>query len=502
MPMASFRFDRKKPKTRRNFGLLIFLSIGFGADAVPNAGRLLSENMVGYNLNCSIMVSEAACYARDGCSWCTTVGSAKESCVPWQSCAGPVGRCELITTAQACGQKALRRQEGIEMQGDDSCKWCTMESRCVTTSHQLKELRTTPDLGQCVGCDGAFDSGVVLDACGRCGGACTPPFVTVENQLCWCLGCDGVPFSHVRKDICGVCGGTNSTCTQFPFTAQQGIGIALALSGNFLISLSLNLQKYVHNLNEEMSGGAKSYTEIPLWWFGMFLMVTGESGNFLAYAYASATLVAPLGAITVISNCILAHYVLKEELRKRNILGVVLAIVGAVFIVTYAPGSDKQLTMELLEQYMSQGSFILFVLCILFTVIGLFLTSETYKKKYVVVYLLICSLLGCLTVMCVKGVSTALILTIRGKNAFHHLLPWVLVATLLGTGIVQIRILNLAMINFGASEVVPVYYVLFTFCSIVGGMVMYKEYHQHCPDDYPHCHHTLYFLLGCAVTFS
>ena len=66
-----------------------------------------------------------------------------------------------------------------------------------------------------------------------------------------------------------------------------------------------------------------------------------------------------------------------------------------------------------------------------------------------------------------------------------HRLPWVLVATLLGTGIVQIRILNLAMINFGASEVVPVYYVLFTFCSIVGGMVLYKEYHQHCPDDYP-----------------
>lgn len=50
----------------------------------------------------------------------------------------------------------------------------------------------------------------------------------------------------------------------------------------------------------------------------------------------------------------------------------------------------------------TQGSFILFILCIVFTVVGLFLLSDTYKKKYVVVYLLICSLLGCLTVMCVK----------------------------------------------------------------------------------------------------
>ena len=42
----------------------------------------------------------------------------------------------------------------------------------------------------------------------------------------------------------------------------------------------------------------------------------------------------------------------------------------------------------------------------------------------------------------------------------------------------QIRILNLAMMHFGASEVVPVYYVLFTLGSVLGGMVLYKEYHQ------------------------
>jgi len=40
--------------------------------------------------------------------------------------------------------------------------------------------------------------------------------------------------------------------------------------------------------------------------------------------------------------------------------------------------------------------------------------------------------------------------------------------------------LNLAMMHFGASEVVPVYYVLFTLGSVLGGMVLYKEYHQVC----------------------
>lgn len=128
--------------------------------------------------------------------------------------------------------------------------------------------------------------------------------------------------------------------TCFPFqslTKQERTGIALALCGNVLISVSLNTQKYAHNMNEVDSGGARSYVELPMWWLGMILMTLGETGNFLAYAYAPATLVAPLGAITVISNCILAHYVLREEINRRNVLGVVLAIVGAVFIVTYAP---------------------------------------------------------------------------------------------------------------------------------------------------------------------
>eukprot|EP00293_Proteomonas_sulcata_P006623 CAMPEP_0184329616 /NCGR_PEP_ID=MMETSP1049-20130417/144247_1 /TAXON_ID=77928 /ORGANISM="Proteomonas sulcata, Strain CCMP704" /LENGTH=467 /DNA_ID=CAMNT_0026651999 /DNA_START=27 /DNA_END=1430 /DNA_ORIENTATION=+ len=372
-----------------------------------------------------------------------------------------------------------------------------------SSSQMLKSFNTEEvDRGQCIGCDGTFDSGVQVDACGVCGGACVEPFISLENKMCTCLGCDSVPYSNKTVDLCGVCGGSNNTCTQFPFTQQQAVGITLALTGNVLISVSLNLQKYVHNENEKVSGGETPYTKIPLWWVGMGVMILGETGNFLAYAYAPATLVAPLGAVSVISNCILAHYVLKENLQKSNIAGVILAILGSVLIVTYAPGSDKELTMEILEQYMSQGSFLVFLIFIILTVIGLFMINEEYKKKYVVVYVLICSLLGCITVMCVKGVSTALIRTLSGDFAFGHLLPWILTFTLLGTTVIQIRILNQAMINFGASEVVPVYYVLFTFCSIVGGMVLYKEYHQHCPDNEPNCHRTLLFFLGCVTTFS
>ena len=81
------------------------------------------------------------------------------------------------------------------------------------------------------------------------------------------------------------------------------------------------------------------------------------------------------------SNCIIARYVLKETVRKRNIFGVVLALIGAVFIVTYAPDSQKQLTMELLETYMMEPSLIAFIICILLAIAGLFMYPETQPPR-------------------------------------------------------------------------------------------------------------------------
>lgn len=147
-------------------------------------------------------------------------------------------------------------------------------------------------------------------------------------------------------DSCGICGGS---CIYI--SRQEAVGISLALGGNLLISVSLNMQKHAHNLNEASSviatppnppvlspsfalpcyshpadrsscdasqGGKKPYTTLPIWRLGMALMAIGETGNFLAYAYAPATLVAPLGSVSVISNVILARYFLKEIITMRS----------------------------------------------------------------------------------------------------------------------------------------------------------------------------------------
>jgi len=87
---------------------------------------------------------------------------------------------------------------------------------------------------------------------------------------------------------------------------------------------------------------------------------------------------------------------------------------------------------------MTETSFIVMVSIIVCVVLALFSLRDAVKKRYVVVYTLICSLTGALTVMCIKGVSTALVLTLQGENQFYNILPWVLVGTVVVTLMIQV----------------------------------------------------------------
>ncbi|CAG8473782.1 9843_t:CDS:2 [Cetraspora pellucida] len=147
------------------------------------------------------------------------------------------------------------------------------------------------------------------------------------------------------------------------------IGVIFAVSGNILISIALNIQKNAHNELQKLEldrldssdfanntspqtplgtrnfstddyevpdpdeYGNTSYLHSKAWWAGLFLMVIGELGNFIAYAFAPASVIAPLGTVALISNVILAPIMLKERFRPQDLLGILIAIVGAVVVV-------------------------------------------------------------------------------------------------------------------------------------------------------------------------
>lgn len=82
------------------------------------------------------------------------------------------------------------------------------------------------------------------------------------------------------------------------------------------------------------------YLTSKAWWLGMTLMILGECGNFLAYGYAQASIIAPLGTVALVSNVIIAPLMLKEPFRKRDLLGVVIAVLGTVVVVINSKEND------------------------------------------------------------------------------------------------------------------------------------------------------------------
>jgi hypothetical protein len=90
------------------------------------------------------------------------------------------------------------------------------------------------------------------------------------------------------------------------------LGIVMAVVGNLITTLGLNLQRYAH------SSGDRNvpYLQKKLWWAGITLMILGEVGNFAAYGFAPATLVAPLGAVSVVANAIYSTVLLGEQFRR------------------------------------------------------------------------------------------------------------------------------------------------------------------------------------------
>jgi len=269
-----------------------------------------------------------------------------------------------------------------------------------------------------------------------------------------------------------------------------GLGLCMALCGNLVTTLGLNVQRYAHTKN---SPGV-TITESRLWWLGVTLMILGEVGNFMAYGFAPATLVAPMGAVSVIANAAVASLLLAEEFRRRDLSGSLLIICGGVGLVYFSPHSEKQLNSSTLMAYIFSDIFFMYSGILMLMLVSarppaklrssvmprlmlhgsrqvlLMSLHKRWAREWVVVDLTLCAILGSWTVMATKGLSVSVRMTMLGEeNAFSSWITYVLLAVMLITAMYQVKFLNQAMVHFGTSQVVPVYYVLFTLASVLGG---------------------------------
>ncbi|KAI0248708.1 magnesium transporter NIPA-domain-containing protein [Lactifluus subvellereus] len=256
--------------------------------------------------------------------------------------------------------------------------------------------------------------------------------------------------------------------------------------------------KYVHGQNHHESNNGQQeseYLKSKLWWSGFFLMNVGETGNFISYAFAPASVVAPLGTFALIANCLFAPLLLHERLRKRDLFGIVLAIIGAVTVVLSSNASDTRLSPEQLLQAISQRAFLLFsVIYAVSATILMGLSEGSAGRRWVLVDIGVCALFGGFTVLSTKAIST--LLTTRGFDMLKLWMTYPVLLVLVGTGVGQIRYLNRALMRFDSKVVFPTQFVLFNLSAILGSAILYGDFRT------AKFHQFVTFVYGCAATFA
>ncbi|KAI8940930.1 hypothetical protein NX059_002186 [Plenodomus lindquistii] len=237
----------------------------------------------------------------------------------------------------------------------------------------------------------------------------------------------------------------------------------------------------------------QSYLKSPYWWLGIILMTVGEAGNFLAYGFAPASIVSPLGVVALISNCIIAPFMLKEPFRKRDALGVIIAVGGAVTVVLSANDSNPKLGPDEIWHLITRWEFETYLGITVGIIIALMIASNRFGEKSVLIDLGLVGLLGGYTALSTKGVSSLLSYTLWRAITFPVF--YLLVAILAGTAIMQIKYVNRALQRFDATIVIPVQFVLFTLSVIGGSAVLYRDFERTSGEDAGK------FVGGCALTF-
>ena len=138
----------------------------------------------------------------------------------------------------------------------------------------------------------------------------------------------------------------------------------------------------------------KSYLKSPYWWAGIILMTVGEAGNFLAYGFAPASIVSPLGVVALISNCIIAPFMLKEPFRKRDALGVVIAVGGAVTVVLSASDNNPKLGPGQIWDLITRWEFETYLGITVGVIALLMVASNRYGHKNILIDLGLVGLFG------------------------------------------------------------------------------------------------------------
>ncbi|XP_041807525.1 magnesium transporter NIPA4 [Chelmon rostratus] len=298
------------------------------------------------------------------------------------------------------------------------------------------------------------------------------------SQSTVCVVPEVQPLFHPHLDN----NNTHTADLQTNVTYNQWLGLTLALLSAFLIGGSVILKKkallrLATTGHTRAGDGGHGYLKDWLWWGGLLTMGAGEACNFAAYMFAPATLVTPLGALSVLISAVLSSHLLGEVLNVVGKLGCLLCVLGSILLVIHAPQEQEVTSLQEMTNKLLEPGFLVYMsaVLVLCTVLVLYFAPRVGRTN-ILVYISICSLLGAFTVSSVKGLAIAINTVFYDISVLASPLTWILLLTLIVSIVTQVNYLNKSLDTFNTLLVYPIYYVLFTSVVLSTSIILFQEW--------------------------
>jgi hypothetical protein len=168
-----------------------------------------------------------------------------------------------------------------------------------------------------------------------------------------------------------------SHCEQGGSGGNVGVGIAMGVVGSVLINIGQNLQATA--LQSSPSVQAEPCTS-RTWRIGMGTFVCGALLNFVAFTFASASVLVPIEAIQFVVNVAYSKYVNRKPVSTRMLCGVSLTILGTLLCVIFGSTDTRCFTLTELESLWSQPFWWVWLICSLSAALGAYAVHRAHSR--------------------------------------------------------------------------------------------------------------------------
>jgi hypothetical protein len=232
------------------------------------------------------------------------------------------------------------------------------------------------------------------------------------------------------------------------------------------------------------------------WIIGMIMIILASMFDFIALAFGPQSVIAPLGALTMVSNAIVAPWMHGEKLHHRVLLATIIIVIGCATAVASASHTNNICDIDSLFGLYSTVQFFVYIVILGSFMLGIFVfirkaeriheetgaDSEEYMRVFRyhrISYACLSGIFGSQSVLLARSVSQMFVGSTRGGRIFlAYVGTYVIVAALVATIFLQIYWLNQGLARFESLYNVPIFTSTWIVGTVLGGGIFYGEFAQ------------------------